>query len=131
MDFLFEPVRFDSSGGRLVLPTRLRNRGTEALVAPVRVTVKRLVDQSATESATVEEADSRDRPRLLGVVEGDAGDGSVLDLSSALGTSGRLPGGAVSEAVEIVVLVNSPAPAMMLEVDIEAGVEQAKKKPAP
>ena len=119
VDLLFEPVQIDTSTGRLVLPVRLRNRGTTRLIAPVHLTVTRLVDQGTPAGLT--EGDGR--PRLLGVLEGNGSDGSVLDISAALGDSGQLEGGAVSEVVEIAVRVTSPAPTIMLEVEIEAGVE--------
>jgi len=92
----YDPVAYDPASNELSIPVRLRNDSKEPVYAPIRVEVKETVMPALVESHAEELAS---HPSIVNASNGKTGEGAVFDYSHALGASGVLRPGEMTDAV--------------------------------
>lgn len=92
----YDPVAFDPATNELSIPVRLRNDSKQPVYPPIRVEVKETVMPALVENNSEEFAT---HPSILNASNGKSGEGAVFDYSHALGTSGVLRPGEMTDAL--------------------------------
>ncbi|MGI8737865.1 MAG: hypothetical protein DLM53_00325 [Candidatus Eremiobacter antarcticus] len=103
LQLIFDPSRYDASAGDFIFPIRLRNVSKGVIYGPLTTTLKGTVDKYII-------AEHRKRvPYVIrNAANGQRGPGATFDYTTALGGTGRLSPGALTDAVEWRVHLSDP-----------------------
>jgi hypothetical protein len=125
LQFVLDPIRYDSSTGELVLPVRVINRTSHNLYAPLTVALKsiELAQPTLGDAGFVP-------PQILNAANGKKDAGATFDYSAALGDRRLLEPGEVSEAVPWKLRMRDPGQGEFL-IEAETSAVYGERKGSP
>jgi hypothetical protein len=106
VSLVYDPIRYLPEAAEVHAPIRLRNVSKQAIYGPLHVEVMETVPQRRVQDGWAAEETA---PKILNASNGKTGKGAVFDYSKALGDSGELQPGAVTEAVVWRLKIAGPA----------------------
>ena len=125
VDFVFDPTSFDAATRELLIPTRLKNVGTQTIYGPIRVEFVG-VGFPKYESEDDKKRNAENTPAIVGADNGKAGEGAVWEFDGAIAGAEGLEPGAVTNPVVLKLRLVDPQMTPSLRLKATGRVEGAK-----